>query len=150
MKKTCSFLIAALLAFAALVVLTPPASAQVTPTKLVTVTNLPATVATGAISNSTSYVDISPGQGLAFSAKFAVSSGTTAAPVLLYPSVDGTNYASTAWQFFVPVNGGTPQIGTTNFSPAALAGYKSIKVGALTNANAGTLTNQGIVVGNWW
>ncbi len=149
MKKTSSLLLAAIVLMA-LVVLAPFAQAQVTPTKLTAVTNLPATVATAAISNSTSYVDIIPGQGIAFSAKFAVSSGTTAAPVLLYPTVDGTNYANAAWQWFVPVNGASPQVGTTNFSAAFLAGYKGIKIGAITNANAGTLTNQGIITGNYW
>jgi hypothetical protein len=118
---------------------------QITPTTLGVVTNLPATVAPTSQANTTSYVDLHNNSGLALSWKFNVSSGTSSAVLLLYPSVDKTNYDSVPWVLIRNAAGATDQIATTNWSAGDLRGYTSLKVGALTNANAGTLTNKGIV-----
>lgn len=118
------------------------ASAQVTPTTLNSVTNLPATVAATTSTAGPSYIDLYNDSGLALSWKFNVSSGTSAGVALLYPSVDKTNYDTTPWVFARNANGATDVIATTNWSAAQLRGYQSLKVGALTNASAGTLTNK--------
>ena len=117
-------------------------SAQITPTTLGTVTNLPATVATAAQANTTSYVDLHNNSGLALSWKFNVSAGTSNAVLLVYPSVDKVNYDSVPWQLIRPAAGTTDQVATTNWSADQLRGYTSLKIGALTNENAGTLTNK--------
>lgn len=121
------------------------ASAQISPTTLGTVTNLPATVSAASQANTTSYVDLYNNSGLALSWKFNVSSGTSSAVLLLYPSVDKTNYDSVPWQLVRSAAGTTDQVATTNWSAQQLRGYTSLKIGALTNANAGTLTNKGVV-----
>jgi hypothetical protein len=118
--------------------------AQVTQTTLGTVTNLPATVATATATATTSFIDIQNNSGLALSWKFNVSSGTSAGVLQVYPSVDKTNYDSVPWQLIRSANGATDQVATTNWSPQQLRGYTSLKVGGMTNANGGTLTNKGI------
>ena len=122
-----------------------PACGQIAPTTLGSVTNLPATVAAASQSDTTSYIDLHNNSGLALSWKFNVSSGTSSAVLLLYPSVDKTNYDSVPWQLIRNTADTTDQVATTNWSVAQLRGYTSLKIGALTNANAGTLTNKGIV-----
>jgi hypothetical protein len=122
-----------------------PAFGQITQTTLGAVTNLPATVAAASQTSTASYVDIHNNSGLALSWKFNVSSGTSNAVLLLYPSVDKTNYDSLPWQLIRPAAGATDQVGTTNWSAEQLRGYTSLKIGALTNQNAGTLTNKGVV-----
>lgn len=141
MKNRITFLLAPLL----LGVLALNSSAQITPTTLGTVTNLPATVATGAQANTTSFVDLHNDSGLALSWKFNVSSGTSNAVLLVYPSVDKVNYDSVPWVLARPANGAMDQVATTNWSADRLRGYTSLKIGALTNENAGTLTNKGVV-----
>lgn len=122
-----------------------PAFGQVSQTTLGSVTNLPATVAATSQTSTASYIDIHNNSGLALSWKFNASSGTSAAVLLLYPSADKTNYDSVPWQLIRPAAGAIDQVATTNWSADELRGYTSLKVGALTNANAGTLTNKGIV-----
>jgi hypothetical protein len=122
-----------------------PASAQIAQTTLGTVTNLPATVAAASQTNTTSYVDIHNNSGLALSWKFNVSAGTSNAVLWVYPSVDKTNYDSVPWQLIRSAAGTTDQVATTNWSAQQLRGYTSLRIGALTNQNAGTLTNKGIV-----
>jgi len=121
--------------------------AQTSQTSLGSVTNLPATVAAASQANTTSYVNLQNNSGLALSWKFNVSAGTSNAVLLLYPSVDKTNYDSVPWQLIRPAAGTTDQVATTNWSAQQLRGYTSLKIGALTNQNAGTLTNKGIVFG---
>ena len=121
--------------------------AQTSQTSLGSVTNLPATVAAASQANTTSYVNLQNNSGLALSWKFNVSAGTSNAVLLLYPSVDKTNYDSVPWQLIRPAVGTTDQVATTNWSAQQLRGYTSLKIGALTNQNAGTLTNKGIVFG---
>lgn len=116
--------------------------AQITPSDLASVTNLPATVSATSASTTTSYIDIRNESGLALSWQFNVSSGTSAGVALLYLSVDKTNYDTTPWVWARNANGATDVIATTNWSPSQLRGYRSMKIGALTNASAGTLTNK--------
>jgi hypothetical protein len=125
--------------------LTLNTGAQVSQTTLGSVTNLPATVAAASRADTTSYVDIRNNSGLALSWKFNVSSGTSNAVLLLYPSVDKTNYDSVPWPVTRSAAGATDQVATTNWGAEQLRGYTSLKVGALTNQNAGTLTNKGVL-----
>jgi hypothetical protein len=141
MKNKIKFLLAPLL----LGVFALNSSAQITPTTLGTVTNLPATVGPATQANTTSFVDLHNDSGLALSWKFNVSSGTSNAVLLVYPSVDKVNYDSVPWVLARPANGATDQVATTNWSADRLRGYTSLKIGALTNENAGTLTNKGVV-----
>jgi hypothetical protein len=137
----------ALLLLSALTAPVASAFGQISQATLETVTNLPATVAATSQANTTSYVDIQNNSGLALSWKFNVSSGTSSAVLLLYPSVDKTNYDSVPWPLIRSAAGSADQVATTNWSAQQLRGYTSLKIGALTNANAGTLTNKGIVFG---
>jgi hypothetical protein len=121
------------------------AAAQISQTTLGSVTNLPATVASASQAGTTSYIDIRNNSGLALSWKFNVSSGTSNAVLLLYPSVDKTNFDSVPWQLTRSAAGAADQVATTNWSAQQLRGYTSLKVGALTNQNAGTLTNKGVL-----
>jgi hypothetical protein len=121
------------------------ASAQVTQTTLGAVTNLPAIVTATAGSNTTSYIDIQNNSGLGLSWQFNVSAGTSNAVLLLYPSIDKTNYDSAPWILIRNAAGTTAQCATTNWSAAQLRGYTSMKVGAMTNQNNGTLTNNGVL-----
>jgi len=141
MKNKITFLLAPLL----LGVFALNSSAQITSTTLGTVTNLPATVAAASQANTTSYVDLHNNSGLALSWKFNVSAGNSNAVLFVYPSVDKVNYDSVPWQLVRPANGATDQVATTNWSANQLRGYTSLKIGALTNQNGGTLTNKGIV-----
>jgi hypothetical protein len=141
MKNKIKFLLAPLFLSA----LALSSQAQITPTTLGTVTNLPATVAAGAQANTTSYLDLHNDSGLALSWKFNVSAGTSNAVLLVYPSVDNVNYDSVPWQLIRPAAGAVDQVATTNWSAAQLRGYTSLQIGGLTNQNAGTLTNKGIV-----
>lgn len=124
----------------------PRAQAQVDPTALVTLTNLPSTVATATATVRTNLVQVKQGQGLAIGSLLTCSSGTTAAVLLCYPSVDGTNWSSQPITLTFPVNGTTATRGATNLSASALAGYRALNFATLTNANAGTLTNSGFIV----
>jgi hypothetical protein len=122
------------------------ARAQLTQTTLLSVTNLPAIVSASGQSNTTSYIDIQNNSGLALSWIFNASAGTSNACLLLYPSIDKTNYDSVPWVLSRNAAGATGQCATTNWSAAQLRGYTSLKVGGMTNQNNGTLTNNGVLV----
>jgi hypothetical protein len=144
-NKLNSKALGAMLLLSALTSSLSPALAQITPTTLGTVTNLPATVAAESQADTTSYINLQNNSGLALSWKFNVSAGTSNAVLLLYPSVDKTNYDSVPWQLIRPATDTANQVATTNWSSDQLRGYTSLKIGALTNENAGTLTNKGVV-----
>lgn len=109
-------------------------------------TNQPAVVTTGASSNCVSIVNVPQKTGLSYAQKFNVSSGTSNVVVQFTPSQDGTNYDGDPWQLVRNATGTTDKTITTNWPPGVLSGYKTLKVSALTNQNAGTLTNKG---GQW-
>jgi len=114
-------------------------------------TNMPAIITGGANSNAlNSVIVLRKGQGLGLQWLFNGSASTNTANgvMLLTPSIDGTNYDTTSWVFSRPAIGTGTTVATTNWSPLALAGYYSIEITAMTNANLGavsTLTNQGVL-----
>lgn len=120
------------------------APAQLTPTTLLQVTNMPPIVTAGATSNQVSVITINNNSGLALSWQFNVSSGTSAGVLLLWPTVDGTNYDTVPWQLIRTATGTTDQIVTTNWDANKLKGYVALKVMGMTNANGGTLTNKSL------
>lgn len=121
------------------------APAQLTPTTLGGVTNLPAVVTAIAGSNTTSYIDINNNSGLALMWQFNVSAGTSNADLLMFPTVDNTNYDSVPWVLQRNATGTTDQFASTNWDANKLKGYTRLKIGALTNANNGTLTNKSLI-----
>lgn len=123
------------------------AGAQITQTTLGLVTNLPAIVSASGQSNTVSYIDIQNNSGLSLSWNFNASTGTSNACLLLYPSIDKTNYDSVPWTLIRNAAGATTQTATTNWDANKLRGYTSLKVGGMTNQNTGTLTNQGVIFG---
>jgi hypothetical protein len=128
----------------AVLALSTCAHAQLTSTTLRAVTNTPAIVTAIAGSNTTTFIDINNNSGLAISWQFNVSAGTSNADLLMYPSVDKTNYETTPWVLERNAAGTTDRIATTNWDANKLRGYTSLKIGAMTNANNGTLTNKGL------
>ena len=139
------FAVIAIIAIVSFLALTQSAQAQVYPYNLIAPTNLPTVVAAGATSNSlSSDIVLNPGKGLALSAKFVTGAGTSNIVVQLTPTVDGTNYETTNWQWTFAANGGTAVLRTTNWSAATLAGYTKLRITGITNQNASIITNQGV------
>lgn len=130
-----------------LAALEPQAQGQVTPTDIGSFTNLPSIVNVATTSNQTSVVTLWQGKGLAVQATFTASAGTSNVVYSFYPSADGTNYATAgALTLTCNANDTTKVIGTTNWSAAQLAGWRSLKLGAIYNQNAtGIVTNQGVI-----
>lgn len=129
-----------------------PVPAQVTPFTVVTLTNVPATLASGTASNSlNSYVPILQNSGLAVQWIYNTSSGNGSTSALyFFPSADGTNYATTnAWILPSLSTGTTNVVATTNWSAATLAGYSGLFLLTATNGTAGTLTNKSLLVTRW-
>jgi hypothetical protein len=150
-KNSLKFLAAIYLIALLLIALALPAQAQVTPTRLVGLTNMPSTVAAAGLTTTTNYVTIKQGEGIAISTRFTCSSGTTPAVLPVYGTVDGTNYSSSPiFTLGMLVNSTTLTTWTTNISAATLTGYRALNFGQITNANAGTLTNRGMIVGVPW
>jgi hypothetical protein len=121
-----------------------PASAQVTPTTLTTATNLPAIVATTVTTNCVSYYTPPQTTGFSLEAVFNVSAGTSNAVVYLYPTLDGTNYATVAQFTNTATATGTTTVRRTwTFDASTYRGVRGFQIG-IYNQNSGTLTNSGI------
>jgi len=122
------------------------ARAQLTSLNLTLATNLPTVVTTGASSNSlTSWLQLQQDKGAAFD--LAVwGTGASNVAYQVTPSVDGTNKSTSTNWWFIGANAGptTTNHITGNLTRDALAGYKYVSVTALTNQNAGTVTNGGL------
>lgn len=138
------------LAALAAVALGTPALAQDTqgyPQTFITLTNQPATVATATTATNYDYVVLRKGQGLGLQWMFDSSAGTSNAWISVYPSIDGTNYATTGTSLVGAANGTNYIVVSTNWSPSQLAGIYSFKIGAMANAgSSGVLTNKGVIV----
>lgn len=129
---------------ALLIAFSEPASAQVTPTTLVTATNLPATVATTVTTNCASYFTVPQTSGFTLEAVFNVSAGTSNAVYYLYPTIDGTNYATVAlFTNTATANGTTTVRRTWSFDASTYKGVRGFQLG-IYNQNSGTLTNAGV------
>lgn len=152
MKKTFSALAklcVGIIALAALLLapVAVQADQQGYPMTLSSPTNMPPIVTTGVNSNGlSSYVPVSPGRGLGLQWRFNVSSGTTFGALQLAPSVDGTNASSEVWTWLQSANGTTDVVAKTNWARGSLDGISGIFILGMTNANAGTLTNKGVLV----
>lgn len=136
----------ALLALLAFIVFTAPASAQVTPTTLTAFTNLPATMPTASFSNLTSSLELTGSKGVAVQWRFNASAGLSNATLTLTATADGTNY-SPLLTITKAAEGTTNVTVSTNLSADALAGYRRIGVGRMSNAgDSGVLTNKGVIL----
>lgn len=111
----------------------------------------PATVTTLAVSNQTTVVVLRKGQGLGVAWNYT---GATNATLEFFPWLDatGTNVAPVPWAMITTTNTlasvmpATKTITvTTNWSPAALAGYYGMNI-TISNGASVTLTNNGITV----
>lgn len=123
--------------------------AQVTPFTFLAPTNLPATVAATSSSNQTSIITLQKGMGLGLAFNFALSANATSNTTVgyyLYPSPDGTNFATTGWAILQNGNGTNILTLVTNWSPATLAGLSAFSIGTVTNQNGGTLTNRSTII----
>ncbi|MDE2102209.1 MAG: hypothetical protein KGL39_33495 [Patescibacteria group bacterium] len=122
------------------------ADTQGYPQTFVPLSNLPAVLANLSVSNSfPDYITLRKGQGLAMQYQFdSAALATSNAVVLLYPSVDGTNYDTSPWVFARAAQTTNTVVATTNWSASTLSGYYSFKV-VLTNANSASVTNLGLL-----
>jgi len=136
-----SFVIALILCAFAL-----SSKAQLTSINMTLATNLPTVVTTGASSNSlTSWFQLQQDKGAAFD--LAVwGTGASNVAYQATPSIDGTNKSTSTNWWFIGANAGptTTNHITGNLTRDALGGYKYICITALTNQNAGTVTNGGL------
>ena len=122
------------------------ASAQVYPTTIYGLTNLPATVAAGTASVSTNIVPLTKNCGIALQGVFNMSAGTSNVVVQGSFSADGTNFTTAPWMWIIPANGTNRVVAATNWNSSQLAGFVSLNVTTVTNLNSGTLTNAGFFV----
>lgn len=149
LKVTTSVLIAT--AFVALVaVFLPPAHSQVVdsqgqPQSLYAPTNEPATISAATAPTNAVFVTLLVGKGLGLGWTFNASAGSGNATAYLYPSIDGTNYATTPWLWVNAENGTNILTAFTNWSQQTLAGLYGFKV-MFSNATGGTFSNFGLVV----
>lgn len=151
------------LALCALPVALGTASAQVTPTTIFVLTNLPAALPGGATTNlfpagglpSNNIINLRQGQGFATAMTFA---GTNAATTLGFSvnwavSLDGTNWQTTGFLQTTNVANGTNTCTVfTNFSSALVNNALFVSPYSIQNANAATngiaLSNLTVSFGN--
>jgi hypothetical protein len=137
------FAVALIGLFAALAL---PARAQVTPTTIVALTNLPATVNAEAISNQVSIIPLTKNCGVSISGSFrCAAAGTSNIVWQIYPMYDGTNRTTTPWTVqFTNTTAVTNWVGV-NYTKDQLAGIAALNLYGITNQNAGVaMTNYGI------
>jgi hypothetical protein len=135
-----------ILAVTAVIGLAFTAPAQVAQTTLVAATNLPATVATTVTTNCVSYFTVNNNDGFALTGTFNVSAGTSNVVYYLYPTTDGTNYATVAQITNTANANGTTTVRTTfSVEPARTKGVRGYQIG-IYNQNSGTLTNAGVLI----
>lgn len=125
------------------------ASGQVTPTTIIVLTNLPATIAGGSTSNlfaagtipTTDVISLRQGQGFASSMTY---NGTNAATTLGFSinwavSLDGTNWQTSGFlQTTNAANGTNTCTTVTNFSSALVNNALLVAPYSIQNANAAT------------
>ena len=122
--------------------------AQVTPTAIGSLTNIPTYVEGTGVSNFTSVVAVQQGAGVALQGAFKGSGASTANTTFyFYASADGTNMTTYPFDtLVVPQNGATTVRWGKSFSAATLAGYKWIGLGAISNAHASVIiTNSAML-----
>lgn len=146
MKNIFRFLLA-VAAVAAILLAPAPCRAQVTPGYNGAFTNLAATFAsTNTTTATTNVLVLRQNSGLALQSVLGCTA-TGPAGLWVWFSVDGTNYPATP-TIITGTVGTTATTIQTNWSPAALAGFYSVKL-QLTNGAAGTLTNQQTIYRQW-
>lgn len=139
-----------LIAFA-LLLATPPVRAQAPINK--TLTNLPAILETGSLSNLTSQpIDILPGRGIGLELYFAGTNAGTANVVANCDlSKDGINWTTEGvLKLVTPMTGTTAKRAGTNFPPWLFDGWRKFRVTSLTNAHTASVfpTNATITRAN--
>lgn len=112
-------------------------------------TNIPSFWATAATTNITSYIPVPQGKSLCVSWTFSLSgSGTDNNQLYLYPSVDGTNYATLMPTVLNAAGNGTTGVTVwTNLEAKKIEGLVNFKIGLGTNGTARTLYNSNVVYG---
>ncbi|HMP82613.1 MAG TPA: hypothetical protein PKA41_07940 [Verrucomicrobiota bacterium] len=117
-------------------------------TQIISATNLPATMPAAWITNCASYLPVTQGQGAAVYWRFNTTAGNSNAVLYLYPSADGTNYAtSVPWTLTRPVTAATDVHAVTNFTADQLAGIRSFKISLSWAGDTGTFTNKSLLWG---
>lgn len=127
------------------------AQPQVTPDNVTLVTPLPPIIVGGTVSNASTVIQIPKTGGAALSIKFNASGGTAAGYIWLYTTVDtsGTNYSTAPFAMLTLTPATTTdQVFNTNWSEAALSGYRGFKL-SWSNSAAGSvnMTNKGVWIG---
>jgi len=126
--------------------------AQVYNQNLITFTNLPATVAATSASATTNTLTLWQNSGLALSGRFNVATngngGAASVGYLVWFSVDGTNYPAAPLAVLGAAATNTIVQIQTNLPASYLAGFSSMQI-QITNANAGTMTNFGVILNRW-
>lgn len=125
-----------------------PAQAQVEPTSLGSLTNLPALVNTATSSNQVSVIPVSQGSGIAVAAAITASAaGASNATYYWLGSVNGTDFGTVAFKTnYLPMTGTTLARGTFVFTPAELSGLRAISLGTIQNPHTtAILTNRGVI-----
>lgn len=161
MKKHFAIITTAVVALATLVAFVPPADAQVTPTTILVLTNLPASIPGATTTNlfagapSNNIISLRQGQGFACAMTYA---GTNAATTLGFSvnwavSVDGTNWQTTGFLQNTNVANGTNSCTAfTNYSSALVNNALFVTPYSIQNANVATngvaLSNLTVSFGN--
>ena len=136
-------LLAALVAVSGLV---PEALAQVVPTTITSLTNVPATLATNTTSTTTNILALGKNSALALQVPVISASGNTATfGVSGSFSVDGTNFGTAPFWLTGAANGTTLVVLTTNWNQFQLAGYTAVNFTTWTNGATASITNRGIL-----
>jgi prepilin-type N-terminal cleavage/methylation domain-containing protein len=114
------------------------------PQVLTVPTNQPATISAATAPTNQVFLTFRVGKGAGLGWTFNASAGSGNATAYLYPTIDGTNYATTPWLWVNAENGTNILTVFTNWSPQTLAGVYGFKV-MFSNATGGTFTNFGLV-----
>ena len=138
------FILSLLTVAAVLFASTEPLRAQVTPQTIAAVSGLPTVINAATASNSlTGDITLYKDSGLGLAATFVTGTGTSNVVVWISPTVDGTNFATSGWEWTTAATATTAKTITTNWSAAQLRGYVKLRITSVTNQNASIVTNQG-------
>jgi hypothetical protein len=151
---------ASALTIVGLAALAPPTQAQVTPTTIFSLTNLPPSVPGATTTNlfaagtipTNNVISLRQGQGMASAVTFFGASGAAAGFSLNWAvSLDGTNWQTTGFLQNTNLASGTNIVtSVTNYSSVLLNNELFIAPYSLQNANAGavTVSNTTVSFGN--
>lgn len=140
LRYTAIFLAAFIIALVA-----PPASAQVTSTRLGSFSGLPASVAAETTTNVTSNIQVWQGRGIAIQPAFTGAAASTADVVLTFRySIDGTNYSTTSVTMTNALNATTAVRGHHVLTADQLVGVRNLQLYSIQNVGTNALTLTGV------